>query len=72
MVCIGLAQNFGALRAMVVEGIQKGHMVLHARTIAQKAGVPKHLIEEACKFMALRNKYDIGTAKEFLQMRAKL
>jgi hydroxymethylglutaryl-CoA reductase len=54
-----LGQNFGALRALAVEGIQKGHMVLHARTVAQKAGIPKHLIEDACKFMAYKKKYDI-------------
>jgi hypothetical protein len=36
-------------------------MVLHARSIAQKNGVPKHLIEDACKFMALKKKYDAAT-----------
>lgn len=45
LVTVGLAQNFAALRALAIEGINKGHMVLHARTIAQKAGVPKHLVE---------------------------
>ncbi len=62
IVTVGLAQNFAALRALAIEGINKGHMVLHARTIAQKAGVPKHLIEDACKYMAYKKKYDIGTA----------
>ncbi len=33
IVTVGLAQNFGALRAMVIEGIQKGHMWLHARSL---------------------------------------
>ncbi len=33
IVTVGLAQNFGALRAMVIEGIQKGHMWLHARSV---------------------------------------
>jgi len=49
-------------------------MVLHARTIAQKAGVPKHLIEDACKYMASKKKYDTATADEFmkLQMKPKL
>jgi hypothetical protein len=37
-------------------------MTLHARTIAQKAGVPKFLIEDACKYMAHKKKYDIETA----------
>ena len=60
---VGLAQNFAALRALAIEGINKGHMVLHARTIAQKAGVPKNLVEEACKYMALRKKYDMATVQ---------
>mgnify|MGYP003695101735 CR=1 FL=1 len=34
MVSVGLAQNFAALRAMSIEGIQKGHMNLHARNVA--------------------------------------
>lgn len=42
-------------------------MVLHSRSVAQKAGVPKHLIEDACKFMALKKKYDTATAHEFLK-----
>lgn len=37
-------------------------MVLHARTVAQKAGVPKNLIEDACKYMAYKKKYDVATA----------
>ena len=41
-------------------------MVLHARTVAQKAGVPKHLIEDACKYMATNNKYTVQTANMFL------
>lgn len=71
---MGLAQNFAALRALAIEGINKGHMVLHARSIAQKAGVPKHLIEDACKFMAFKKKYDMGTVNEFMEsyMKPKL
>lgn len=45
MVTVGLAQNFAALRALAIEGIQKGHMSLHSRTIASSNGVPPHLIE---------------------------
>mmetsp|Transcript_43488 Transcript_43488/g.41945 ORF Transcript_43488/g.41945 Transcript_43488/m.41945 type:complete len:127 (+) Transcript_43488:1447-1827(+) len=40
MVSVGLAQNLAALRALSVEGIQKGHMNLHAKNVALKAGVP--------------------------------
>jgi hydroxymethylglutaryl-CoA reductase len=71
MVAVGLAQNFAALRALAIEGIQKGHMILHSRTIAQKAGVPKHLIEDACRFMAFRKKYDVETARLFLDLENK-
>lgn len=44
MLCVGLANNLAALRAMSVEGIQKGHMGLHARNIALAAGVPEDLV----------------------------
>lgn len=37
-VAVGLAQNLGALRALATEGIQRGHMALHARNIAVAAG----------------------------------
>ncbi len=38
MASVGLAQNFGALRALVTDGIQQGHMTLHARSVATAAG----------------------------------
>jgi hydroxymethylglutaryl-CoA reductase len=38
MAAVGLAQNTGALKAMVTEGIQRGHMTLHARQVALAAG----------------------------------
>ncbi|MNN33284.1 3-hydroxy-3-methylglutaryl-coenzyme A reductase [compost metagenome] len=37
-VAVGLAQNLGAMRALATEGIQRGHMALHARNIAVVAG----------------------------------
>lgn len=40
MAAVGLAQNFAALRALATDGIQKGHMRLHARSVAAAAGVP--------------------------------
>ncbi|NOX70121.1 MAG: hydroxymethylglutaryl-CoA reductase, degradative [Gammaproteobacteria bacterium] len=39
MVAVGLAQNFAALRALATDGIQKGHMGLHARSVAASVGV---------------------------------
>jgi hydroxymethylglutaryl-CoA reductase len=38
MAAVGLAQNLGALRALATEGIQRGHMTLHARQVAIAAG----------------------------------
>ena len=38
IVAVGLAQNTGALRALASEGIQRGHMTLHARNVAISAG----------------------------------
>jgi hydroxymethylglutaryl-CoA reductase len=45
MACVGLAQNFGAIRALAMEGIQQGHMALHARQIAIAAGATGDQIE---------------------------
>ncbi|MGB5578981.1 MAG: hydroxymethylglutaryl-CoA reductase, degradative, partial [Woeseia sp.] len=45
MAAVGLAQNFAALRALVTHGIQKGHMSLHARSVAASAGAPPALFE---------------------------
>ena len=46
MGAVGLAQNFAALRALVTEGIQKGHMSLHARTLAATAGAPPEIFDK--------------------------
>lgn len=45
MVSVGLAQNAAALRALVNEGIQQGHMALHARNMAIMAGAPLELVD---------------------------
>ncbi|MFN8405518.1 MAG: hypothetical protein U0V48_18500 [Anaerolineales bacterium] len=46
IVSVGLAQNMAALRALATEGIQRGHMSLHARQVAIAAGASGDLIEE--------------------------
>jgi hydroxymethylglutaryl-CoA reductase len=45
IVSVGLAQNLAALRALAAEGIQRGHMALHARQLAIAAGAPPELID---------------------------
>ena len=42
--CAGLATNLAALRALATEGIQQGHMALHARQVAMSAGATGELI----------------------------
>ena len=69
MACLGLAQNFSALKALVSEGIQKGHMKLHARNLALSVGVPVNLVNDAVAFMQNRNSLTVETAIEFLKSR---
>jgi hydroxymethylglutaryl-CoA reductase len=45
MAAAGLAQNLAALRALAMEGIQRGHMALHARQVALAAGATDDLVE---------------------------
>lgn len=66
MVSVGLAQNFAAIRAMSVEGIQRGHMNLHARNVAIQAGIPTDLVNQAVFFMKTRNKINQKTALQYL------
>ena len=66
LVCTGLANNFAALRAMAIEGIQKGHMNLHAKNIALAAGVPQYLSMDAVEFMKRRGRINKDSAKAFL------
>jgi len=68
---VGLCQNLAALRALAIEGIQRGHMRLHARAIAIKSQVPAHLVDDCCKFMELRKKYDEQTVQAFLDFHMK-
>jgi hydroxymethylglutaryl-CoA reductase len=51
MGAVGLAQNFAALRALVTEGIQKGHMSLHARNVAVSAGAPAEIFDQVVEGM---------------------
>ncbi len=60
MGAVGLAQNFAALRALATEGIQRGHMRLHARNMAISAGATGKLIDLVAQRMAeeKRVRYD--------------
>ena len=56
---VGLAQNMGALRALATEGIQRGHMALHARNIALVAGATGEEIDIVARRMA--SEHDVRT-----------
>lgn len=67
MAAVGLAQNFAALRALVTEGIQKGHMKLHARNIAIMAGAKGELIDKVAEIMIKEGKIRYSRAVEILK-----
>jgi hydroxymethylglutaryl-CoA reductase len=64
----GLAQNFAAIRALASEGIQKGHMRLHARKIAAAAGATGNQIEIVANKIAEERTVNVDRAKEILAL----
>jgi len=60
---VGLAQNLAALRALSGEGIQKGHMALHARNIAIMAGATGENIDTVAKAIVAAQDISLGQAK---------
>ena len=63
---VGLAQNLGALRALVSEGIQKGHMKLHARNLAVSAGATGELIDKVANHMIKNSSVRFDIAKSLI------
>ncbi|HEX7588076.1 MAG TPA: hydroxymethylglutaryl-CoA reductase, degradative [Anaerolineae bacterium] len=63
---VGLAQNLGALRALASEGIQQGHMALHARQIAIAAGASGDDIDRIADQLAHENNVRLSRARELL------
>lgn len=61
---VGLAQNLAALRALVSEGIQKGHMKLHAKNVVRMAGIPEQFHERVIERMVARGTVRIDVAAE--------
>ncbi len=64
---VGLAQNFGAIRALAVEGIQKGHMELHARNVAVSAGAKGEEIDRIAEMMVKERRIRGDVAAEMLK-----
>jgi len=66
MVSVGLAQNLAALRALASEGIQRGHMSLHARQVAIAAGAEASLVEKLALRLVEEKTVRIDRAQEIL------
>ena len=64
--CVGLAQNMAALRALATEGIQKGHMTLHARNIAILAGASGDRIDRVARQLAESGEVTVAHAQTLL------
>lgn len=66
MGAVGLAQNFSAIRALVTEGIQQGHMTLHARSVASAAGAPPELFDTVVERLIASGEIKIWKAEEII------
>jgi hydroxymethylglutaryl-CoA reductase len=66
LTAVGLAQNLGALRALTQEGIQHGHMRLHARNLVVMAGAAGPMIDEAVKQLVDSNQIRFNKAQEIV------
>ena len=63
---VGLAQNLAALRALASEGIQKGHMALHARNVASTAGARGDQVDIIAERLVKEKNVKVERAKEIL------
>jgi hydroxymethylglutaryl-CoA reductase len=66
MAAVGLAQNLAALKALSTEGIQKGHMKLHARQLALAAGASPSEVDKVVELMLKEGVFTLEKAKEAL------
>jgi len=66
MAAVGLAQNFSALRALATDGIQSGHMTLHARSVVKAAGAPPALFDEVLERLVRSGEIKVWKAEEIL------
>ena len=67
VVAVGLAQNLAAIRALATEGIQRGHMSLHARQLAMAAGATGDLVERIAAQMVVEKTVRLDRAQALVQ-----
>jgi len=71
MGAVGLAQNFSAIRALVTEGIQQGHMTLHARSVVAAAGATPEIFETVVDRLIESGEIKVWKARELIEQVAK-
>ena len=67
MAAVGLAQNFSALRALATEGIQKGHMSLHARSVASAAGASPEIFDNVVHRLIESGEIKVWKARQIVE-----
>ena len=67
MAAVGLAQNLAALRALTTEGIQKGHMRMHARNLAVMAGAQGDEVGAIVQLLSQADDWSLDRAQEELE-----
>jgi hydroxymethylglutaryl-CoA reductase len=65
--CAGLSQNFAAIRALATEGIQRGHMTLHARSVVTAAGATDENFDEVLDRLVQSGTIKIWKAQEIIK-----
>jgi hydroxymethylglutaryl-CoA reductase len=70
MAAVGLAQNLAAIRALATEGIQRGHMALHARQVAVAAGAKGADVDWVAAELVAEGQVRVERAKELLAKRS--
>ena len=67
MGAVGLAQNFSALRALATDGIQKGHMTLHARSVAMAAGATPDIFDTVVDRLIQSKEIKVWKARDLVE-----
>jgi hydroxymethylglutaryl-CoA reductase len=67
MASVGLAQNFAAIRALATEGIQRGHMTLHARSVVTAAGASEEIFDEVLDRLVQSGHIKVWKAQEIIR-----
>jgi hydroxymethylglutaryl-CoA reductase len=67
LACVGLAQNFAAIRALATEGIQRGHMRMHARQLAAAAGAVGPMVAQVAQRLISEKHIRLERARQLVE-----